>query len=197
MTNLSSRAKGSFLVGVCFVAWLAYLAITSGTASRPQDRSESTLDILEDASKALDSMHARTGSYPTTRGRWVALPSEQTTHYSEHPEKFGELLLRAQAWEGDPVSAVVYMSDGKDYKLIWHAPDDCTGVHDSKPGLVDPVRTSYSRTMIPGGWTVSNELEETVAPLKNPMIKLDPKIVNPLFGECWAVGVWTQGAVFW
>jgi len=89
------------------------------------------------------------------------------------------------------------MSDGKDYKLIWHAPDDCTGVHASKPGLVDPVRTSYSRAMIPGGWTVSNKLEETVAPLKNPMIKLDLNIVNPLFGECWAVGVWTQGAVFW
>ena len=127
----------------------------------------------------------------------MALPSEQWASSSEHPGKFDEMLRGAPVWEGTPAGAVVYMSDGKDYKLIWHKPDDCTGAHAGRPSLIDPVRTSYSRSMIPGGWTVSSQQEEAVAPARNPMVKPDPRIKNPLFGECWALGVWTPGAVFW
>jgi len=189
------------LLGLLFWGWVTALALftlsTHFTASRGGSQSlpSRSVPLMENAGKALAVIQAQDGAYPPSAGAWLALSPEDMA--GQNPAALRDALRRAKPWSGVPESALIYRSDGKDYKLVWHKPGNCNDLHAISPGLVDPVRTAYSRGMIAGGWTVTDPNERAVAPLKSPMVKPDPAIPDPLFGECWAWGVWTPGAVFW
>ncbi|WP_027191325.1 hypothetical protein [Fundidesulfovibrio putealis] len=189
------------LLGLLFWGWVTALALFTLsahiTASRGGSQSlpSGSVLLMENAAKALAAIQAQDGAFPPSAGAWLALFPEDMAGQS--PAALRDALSRAKPWSGVPGSALIYRSDGKDYKLVWHKPGNCNDLHAISPGLVDPVRTTYSRSMIAGGWTVTDPNERTVAPLKSPMVKPDPAILDPLFGECWAWGVWTPGAVFW
>lgn len=188
------------LLALLFWGWVAALALFTLSAhfAAPRGGSQGLLNggvpLMENAGKALAAIQAQDGGYPPSAGAWLALSPEDM---GGSPAALRDALSRARHWSGVPESTLIYRSDGKDFKLIWHKPGNCKDLHAISPGLVDPARTAYSRSMIAGGWTVTDPNERTVAPLKSPMVKPDPAIPDPLFGECWAWGVWTPGAVFW
>lgn len=191
------------LLGILFWGWVAALALftLSTHITAPRGGSQGLLDggvlLMENAGNALAAIHAQDGTYPPSAGAWLVLSPEDVSVAGQSPAALRVALSRAKPWSGVPESALIYRSDGKDFKLIWHKPGNCNDLHPTNPGMVDPARTAYSRSMIAGGWTVIDPNERTVAPLKSPMVKPDPAIPDPLFGECWAWGVWTPGAVFW
>jgi len=193
--------RPSRLPGLLYWGWVTALALltlyTHFTPSRGglQSLPVGGVPLVENAGKDLAAILAQDGAYPATADAWLALSPEDMAGQS--PAALRDVLSRAKPWSGIPESALIYRSDGKDYKLIWHKPGNCNDLHAISPGLVDPVRTAYSRSMIAGGWTVTDPNERAIAPLKSPMVKPDPSIPDPLFGECWAFGVWTPGAVFW
>ncbi|MFZ5425838.1 MAG: hypothetical protein ACOZEN_02595 [Thermodesulfobacteriota bacterium] len=186
------------MVGIAFAAWLLLLAAGAAfrTAQPEKPAGQGALALVQ-AGRMLDAMRDASGSYPSTGGRWVLVAGEALSASAHDPKGLAERLATAPAWDGVPRSALIYRSDGRDFKLVRHAPQDCTAMHAREPALVDPVRTAYSRRMIPGGWEAVNPGEQRVAPLKDPMLRQDTDIPDSLFGECWAYGVWTPGAVFW
>jgi hypothetical protein len=60
-----------------------------------------------------------------------------------------EQLPRDPRGNDVPDQQYLYRSDGKDYKLISHSPEDYTFVRASRPELIDPVREGWAY----GFWT--------------------------------------------
>ena len=198
--SLLPSTRLGWFAAICLACWMAFLLFLSSRDMARDDwqpESAQAFELLGSTQEALGALKAASGQYPTSGGKWLATTAQDLAASLKSQQGLGPFLRGLSPWTGKPSSAVIYMSDGKDYKLIWHKIGACTFVHAGRPDLVDPVRTAYSRGMIQGGWEASSPDEATVARARNPMIKPDPKIVNPLFGECWAWGIWTIGAVFW
>jgi hypothetical protein len=200
MPTLFPDTRLKKFVAACLLLWLAALATWSRMRYAQENERfspEPAMALIAQAKAALADVKAQSGSYPPSGGQWLeASPGEFRTALAKG-QGIGEFLAHARPFSGDPQECLLYRCDGKDYKLIWHRGGSCNAVHAVHPELVDPVRTAYSRTMVDGGWEASTANEAVVAKARNPQIKFDPAVPNPLFGTCWAFGTWTQGAVFW
>lgn len=189
------RTPLSRIISVSFLAWLAILLVSS--AMRHEPKTFSREEDIARASALLRNAHSLSGAYPSTEGKWVRIPEKILQDTPPGHNAFNTFLTSAPEWNGQPRNALIYRSDGKDFKLVSHGSPDCTDMHARNLAMIDPMRTAYAKRMIPGGWEVVFPDEKRVAPLRNPAIKQDSTIPDHLFGECWAYGVWTPGAVFW
>jgi hypothetical protein len=99
-------------------------------------------DIVE-LVRMLDAYRARYGGYPKSEG-FDGLHSSWGRSGEDWiaglvPE-FGPKLPHDPRNNPDPANQYLYKSDGHNYKLIVHHPEDCRMVKRDLPHLVDPVR---------------------------------------------------------
>jgi hypothetical protein len=184
----------------CFIAWLVLLGSISFGDKKDGDRAkeaEETVRALRNARDCLESIHSASGGYPSSGGEWVAIDLRELEACSQIPERLMDLLGQSPRWTGTPERTVLYRSDSNDFKLLAHKMNNCIETRKLSHSLIDPVRTRYSRQMIPGGWKAASKDEFTVAQARHPMIKPDPALQNPLFADCWAFGFWSSGGVLW
>jgi len=139
-----------------------YGVATKGTAGwhllefNPQAvKAEFTAQRLRDLDaikRALERYHGVHGAYPQSQG----FDGFRTSH-GRSGERWIEGLIpdyfsglpRDPRNDDDPNNQYYYKSDGTDYKLISHNPEDCLIVRRDHPELIDPVRTCFAY----GYWT--------------------------------------------
>ena len=102
--------------------------------------------------RALESYRADHGAYPVSQG-FAGLYS---SFGASGPDWIKGLvpgylaqLPRDPRLNDDPANQYLYASDGKDFKLLAHHPEDCPDVRQERPELVDPVRGCFAY----GFWT--------------------------------------------
>ena len=101
---------------------------------------------------ALAAYHQVRGKYPESSG-WDGLYSNWGRSTPDWisglaPEYLPQLPRDPRANDA-PDQQYLYKSDGKDYKLISHSPDDHGFVRATRPDLIDPARESWAY----GFWT--------------------------------------------
>jgi hypothetical protein len=100
----------------------------------------------------LDAYRKKYGGYPVSEGfdglhtRWGRSAEDWIRGLT--PE-FAKALPRDPRRNDDPANQYFYKSNGRDYRLIAHHPEDCRLIKRELPGLIDPVRDCQAY----GVWT--------------------------------------------
>lgn len=103
------------------------------------------LAVVRDALEAYRVVHR---AYPRSSGGWDGLRSKWGEAKDEWisglvPDHL-ERLPRDPRENDRPDEQYLYKSDGADYKLISHGPDDLAAVATAHPELIDPVRPGWA-----------------------------------------------------
>jgi SAM-dependent methyltransferase len=127
-------------------------AVLRRMSGGPCDTSKRLVD-LGAIRKALAAYHQAHGTYPKSSGGWDGLYTNWGVSTSEWipglvPEYLAE-LPRDPRNSDRPEQQYLYISDGQDYKLISHLPEDIAAVRQTHPELTDPVRDGWAY----GFWT--------------------------------------------
>jgi len=118
----------------------------------PPSNFEKRLADLQGVKRLLDQYHRDNGSYPVTNafvGLYSGDPSMAGAWIPGLTPSYSRLLPRDPREDADPAHQYLYNSNGKEYKLIAHNPEDCEAVKKTRPQLVDPVRDCHAY----GLWT--------------------------------------------
>jgi hypothetical protein len=110
------------------------------------------LDDLGSIRKALGKYYKDNGKYPVSAGfdGFYAKWGNQGLHWINGlTPKYIQLLPRDPRKVDDPNKQYYYKSNGRDYKLIGHMPEDCQRVKSKHPELIDPKRDCWAY----GFWT--------------------------------------------
>jgi len=101
------------------------------------------LDDLAKLDQALHCYHAAHGGYPANtdfEGRVRQGGQVQEIWIAGLTPECLDVLPLDPRLDNDPAHQYLYRSDGRDYKIIAHHPDDGQEVAASHPELIDPVR---------------------------------------------------------
>lgn len=107
---------------------------------------------LEKIKIALQYHYEDNGFYPVSKGfdgiytKWGHSDSEWIKGLAP---KYIKYLPIDPKKTNDPSKQYLYKSDGKDYKLISHSPEDCDVVKKTSPEMMDPKRPTWAY----GFWT--------------------------------------------
>lgn len=113
---------------------------------------EQRMEDLKEVRSALAKYQREHKSYPQSQG-WDGLYSKWGASSPQWikglvPDYIGE-LPRDPRHDDDPEHQYLYKSDGKDFKLITHRPEDFNTAKKANPKLVDPARSTWAW----GYWT--------------------------------------------
>jgi hypothetical protein len=109
----------------------------------PPTNFEKRLSDFQGIKRLLEQHRRDTGSYPITHefvGLYSGGPGETPAWIPGLAPSYTRVLPRDPRKDDDPAHQYLFNSDGKDYKLIVHNPEDCAAVKVIRPELVDPVR---------------------------------------------------------
>lgn len=95
---------------------------------------------------ALETYKLDNGTYPISDGAQSLSP---TWIPGLAPKYLSTVPVDPRKLIGVPSRQYLYLSDGREYKLISHAPEDFKFVSKSFPQLIDPKRNTYAY----GIWT--------------------------------------------
>ena len=105
---------------------------------------------------ALHKYYLDNGSYPKSKGfdglytNW----GMQSKHWiKDLSPKYINELPKDPRNTTNPANQYLYKSNGKDYKLISHHPEDCNLVRKEKPDFIDKKRQNYRHCSAYGFWT--------------------------------------------
>lgn len=123
---------------------------------RTKARTARSIQELKQLTTALGLYYNSYESYPNSQGGagpWDGLYScfgDSTTNWIPGlvPTFMGS-LPREPRGINDCDKQYIYNSNGQDYKLIWHNPEDCASVKAQYPNLIDPNRDCWAY----GFWT--------------------------------------------
>ena len=102
--------------------------------------------------KALEEFYEKYGYYPKSTGFNGLYSSYGASGANWIPDLVPQYILslpRDPRMNSDPANQYLYASDGKDYKIIAHNPEDCGAVKQLHPELIDPQRDCHAY----GYWT--------------------------------------------
>lgn len=163
------------LVVVAIIGMLSSVVLASLNTARTSARTTRAIQDLKQIQTALELYYNANNSYPSSiggAGSWDGLYSnwgDSTTNWIPGlAPTYIPVLPRSPNNSTDGSVNYIYNSDGRNYKLIWHGGEDCNGVKQRIPSVLDPTRDGGS----------------------NPS-------VQEYSGSCWSYGVWTDGAVAW
>jgi len=132
-----------------------YIALTEWKESGSQsDGQKSTrLNHLRSIRNALAGYHHIHGTYPKSSGGWDGLYTKWGDSKPDWvpgivPEYLSE-LPRDPRNTDLPEQQYLYRSDGRNFKLISHTPDDISAIRQTHPELIDPMRAGWAY----GFWT--------------------------------------------
>ena len=137
------------LVVISIIGLLASIVLVSVNSARVKARSAKSIAELKEVQKALEMYYIKNGSYPSSGGNWDG-------YYSSYGDSLGANWIPALVPDympnlpreplniTDGTRQYIYYSNGTNYKLIWHVPEDCAGVKNKYPNLMDPVRNCWA-----------------------------------------------------
>ena len=144
------------LVVIAIIGLLSSIVLASLNSAREKARIARSISDLRELQKALEMYYADHGSYPSSQGgagSWDGLyscwgdstpnwiPGLAPTYITKLPRSPNNSTACNQNY--------IYNSNGRDYKLIWHHPENCQWVKQHYPSLIDPRRDCWAY----GVWT--------------------------------------------
>ncbi len=144
------------LVVIAIIGLLSSVVFASLNSARKKARITRSIQDLKELQKALEMYYADHGSYPSSRGgagNWDGLYScwgDSTPNWI--PGLAPTYIARLPRSPNNSTACnknYIYNSNGQDYKLIWHEPEDCGWVKAHYPSLIDPRRDCWAY----GVWT--------------------------------------------
>ena len=122
-------------------------------SSLPRTNFEKRLADLTRIKNALEKYYQKNYAYPSTSGRWDGLYSAWGQSKADWIPGLVPYYLkdlpRDPRMHTDNTQQYIYNSNGADYKLISHQPEDCDSVKRMNPALADPTRNCWAY----GFWT--------------------------------------------
>ena len=119
----------------------------------PRTNFEKRLADLTRIKNALQAYYQRNYAYPSTEGRWDGLYSAWGQSKADWipglAPHYIQVLPRDPRMHTNNQQQYIYNSNGADYKLISHQPEDCDAVKRMNPALIDPNRNCWAY----GFWT--------------------------------------------
>jgi type II secretion system protein G len=158
MSFFNKKKSGGFtlielLVVVAIIGILSSVVLASLNGARLKARTTRSIEDLNQLRTALELYYNDNGSYPLSSGGWGGL---YTIYGIPSPNwivglvpNYISSLPNPPNNSTDGISTYIYASSGSDYKLIYHAPEDCAGVQAKYPNLIDPARVCWAY----GFWT--------------------------------------------
>lgn len=141
------------LVVIAIIGLLATMAMSALNNARVKARNVRRLTDLKQISTALEMYYNTNNSYPNSGGNWDGLYTcwgESSSDWIAGlaPTYIGQ-LPRDPRNHTTCSEQYMYRSNGIDYKLISHQPENCANVKSNYPNLIDPGRDCWAF----GYWT--------------------------------------------
>lgn len=144
------------LIVIAIIGTLATIIIVSANAARQKSRTAQAQTDLAQIHLALEAYQSEHGKYPVSTGGigvWDGLYSSYGDSSANWIPGITPLYMitlpRSPNNSTDGTNNYIYNSDGRNYKLIWHVPEECAKVKVSHPELIDPARDCWAY----GYWT--------------------------------------------
>lgn len=146
------------MVVIAIIALLTSVALSSLNAARVNARASQAVSDLTRLRIALDLYYDTYNQYPNSQipnsqYPWDGISScwgESTTNWIPGlTTEFITSLPRSPNNTTDCDKNYIYNSNGTDYKLIWHNPENCAAMKAKRPELIDPSRNCWAY----GYWT--------------------------------------------
>jgi polysaccharide pyruvyl transferase WcaK-like protein len=152
-TQWSDRIAAVAVVQKALATEMRQLAAAAVDLDWLGDRTRRRLEDLLAMRNAIEAYHQRNHVYPRSSGGWDGLYSRwgaSTPGWIPGlvPEYLSQ-LPRDPRKTDHPELQYLYTSDGLDYKLISHLPEDIDAVGQAHPDTIDPVREGWAY----GFWT--------------------------------------------
>ena len=139
------------LVVISIIGLLATVVMVSLNSARLKARSTKAIGDLKSLSLALEMYYDNNGSYPNSQGGAGVWDGYYTCWGDSTPNwilglapQYISQLPREPRNITNCGSQYIYNSNGTDYKLIYHGPEDCAGVVVKYSNLSDPVRVCWA-----------------------------------------------------
>lgn len=153
MKTLANTKQSGFtlielLVVVAIIGLLSSVVFAALSSARQRARVAESILELRNVNTAIMSYYAANGSYPVVSG-WSGFNScwgaASVQYIPGIVPTYMPSLPREPLNNTSCNSQYIYSSDGNNYKLIYHDPENCSVVKASYPNLVDPIRdcTTY------------------------------------------------------
>ena len=141
------------LVVISIIGFLASMAVFALNTARLKSRTAKRVADLKQISTALEMYYDTNNGYPNSGGNWDGIYScwgDSTTNWIAGlaPTYIGQ-LPRDPRNHTNCGEQYIYTSNGINYKLISHGPEDCATVKSKYPSLIDPARDCWAF----GYWT--------------------------------------------
>jgi len=157
--SLTGFTLVELLVVIAIIGLLASIVMVSVNAARLKARKAKAVGDIRSLSLALEMYYDSNGSYPSSQGGAGPWDGYYTCWGDSTPNwipglvpTYISVLPREPRNTTDCSSQYIYNSNGTDYKLIYHSPEDCAGVVAQYPSLADPARVCWAYGIYtPGG----------------------------------------------
>jgi type II secretion system protein G len=154
---MSLKNKGftliELLVVIAIIGLLASIVLVSLNSARQKARTSRAIGDLRNLQTALEMYYDSVGSYPSSGGNWDGLYScwgDSTSNWiTGLVPAYLPQLPREPRGITDCDKQYIYYSNGTDYKLIYHNPENCSGVKTQYPSVIDPIRDCWAY----GNWS--------------------------------------------
>jgi prepilin-type N-terminal cleavage/methylation domain-containing protein len=145
------------LVVISIISLLSSIVMASLNTARMKSRTVRSLEDLRQINTAILAYYAENGSYPVSTGGSGPWDGYSTCWgdalgsiwIPDLVPKYIPALPREPANNTACNIQYIYNSNGVDYKLLYHQPEDIDGVISAYPNLVDPRRPFHAY----GYWT--------------------------------------------
>ncbi|MFH1611754.1 MAG: type II secretion system protein [bacterium] len=154
---IKNRFKTGFtlielLVVIAIIGLLASIVLVSVNSVRKKARTTKRISDLKNLSLALELYYDNNNNtYPSSLGGagvWDGLYSswgDSTPDWiAGLAPTYVSVLPRDPRNHTNGSQQYIYRSDGNNYKLISHSPEDCAGVKAKYPNLIDPARDCWA-----------------------------------------------------
>lgn len=156
--NTKQKQKGftliELLVVIAIIGLLASVVLVALNGARFKARTAKRLADLNQLTKALELYYSDNNAYPPSSGGWggyqTCWGTASTTGWIVGlVPQYVSQLPHDPNMQGCGSDTYIYSSNGTDYKLIDHNPEDMTDVMAKYPNLIDPTRPTWAY----GFWT--------------------------------------------
>ncbi len=139
------------LVVIAIIGLLASFAMVALNNARLKARTAKRIADLTQLRKALELYYNTNNGYPISpcdsEGCWAGVYScwgPDTTSYIPGLSAYVSQMPRDPRNHNNCGEQYIYYSDGVNFKLISHVPEDCTEVKSRYPNLIDPLRDCWA-----------------------------------------------------
>ncbi len=136
------------LVVIAIIGLLASVVLVSLNSARIKARTVKRVADLSQLQKALELYYDSNNAYPNSGGNWDGIYTcwgdASETWIAGIVPTYMSKLPRDPRNHTNCGEQYIYNSNGADYKLIAHNPEDITNVIAKYPNIIDPTRPTWA-----------------------------------------------------